>query len=297
MSVSAIRSSAFHSVTRLHNLAERVDQWRVAGERIALVATRGNLHRGHQAMIRAAAKEAERVVVVAYDNPLQYGPGDPTHRFARAHERDAELAAAAGAHLLFTPPDFEVFPGGIDAGVRVEVPDLGAILCGRARPWYFPAVTTVMMKFIAAVQPAVVLCGEKDYQELVILRRALADLLSRVRVVAVPTVREHDGLAVATRNRLLHAGERNLAARVYETLGSVRRQIQKGARDFRLLEEGASRTLERAGLHPEYLEIRQAADLSAPRADTGHFVILVAARLGACRLIDNVFVHVESTAS
>ena len=284
------------TISRLSRLAELLANWRRENHSIALVSTLGHLHRGHQALIRAAAKAADRVVVVAYVNPLQFGPEDGPERYPRSHERDAEVVGAAGGHVLYAPPDFDLFPLGAEGGTRVDVPELSTILCGRARPWLYPGVITVTLKLVTATGCDVLVVGEKDYQQLVILRRVIADLLLPLRLVTVPTVREHDGLAVATGNRLLTIRERNIASRLYETLVAMRRRLHKGERDYGQLQDAGMKSLERAGFVPEYVSIRQAQDLAPARADTQHFAILAAARLGHCRLADNLVFRLDAPA-
>lgn len=288
--------AAVSSIARLPKLVEQLLAWREQGLSVALVVTLGHLHRGHQALVRAAAKEADRVVVTAYVNPLQFGPGESPERYPRSHERDAEAVAAAGGHVLFVPADFDLFPAGVEGGARVDVADLSAILCGRTRPWLFPAMATVTVKLINAIAPQVLVVGEKDYQFLVILRRVVADLMIATKVVAVPVVREHDGLAVSTGNRLLSVRERNIASRLYETLVATRRRLQKGERDYGVLQDAGMKSLERAGFVPEYVSIRRTPDLAPARADTTQFALFGAAHLGACRLADNLVFKLEPPA-
>ena len=292
--MSTAAPAAVAIASRLPKLGEQLAAWREQGHNVALVSTLGHLHRGHQALIKAAAKQADRVVVCAYVNPLQFGPEESPNRFPRSNTHDAEAVAAAGGHLLFAPADFDLFPSGVEGGARVDVAELAGILCGRTRPWFFPAVTTVTMKLIDAIQPQLIVVGEKDYQQLVILRRVVTDLLLGVKVVAVPTVREHDGLAVSTSNRLLSVRERNIASRLYEMLVAVRRRLQRGERDYALLQDVGMKTLERAGFVPEYVSVRQAADLAPARADTQHYAVLAAAHLGACRLADNLVFKLDA---
>ncbi len=285
------------TINRLPRLAELLGSWRRENRTVAMVSTLGHLHRGHQALIREAAKAADRVVVVAYVNPLQFGPDEEPARYPRSPERDAEVIGAAGGHVLYAPPDFDLFPLGVEGGTRVDVAELSSILCGRTRPWQFPGATTVTMKLVAATGCDVLVVGEKDYQQLVILRRVVTDLLLPLRLVTVPTVREHDGLAVATGNRVLTVRERNIASRLYETLVAIRRRLQKGERDYGSMQEAGMKSLERAGFVVEYVSIRQAGDLAPGRADTQHFAVLAAARLGHCRLADNLIVRAETPVS
>lgn len=285
MSVTAAHAP---TVSRLSNLKEHLEAWRRDGHSVGLVVTQGNVHRGHQQLLRVAAKGADRVILVAYVLPAAPEEANRAHARPRTHEHDVEAAAAAGANLVYTPADFDLFPTGVEGGARVDVPDLSGILCGRARPGYFATAATVMVKLVHALTPVRVVIGEKDYQECVILRRVFADLLIPAELVTVPTVREHDGLAISAGNRQLSLRERNVASRLYETLVAIRRRLQKGERDYALLQDVGMKTLERAGFVPEYVSVRQAADLSPARADTQHYAVLAAAHLGACRLADNL---------
>jgi pantoate--beta-alanine ligase len=271
--MSTMPSAHCSTVSRLTGLAGQITAWRADGHSIALISTLGAVHRGHLALVKTATREAERVIVCAYRNPLQFGPDERVDRHPRATDKDAEAISAAGGHLLFTPADFDLFPGGIEGGTRVEVPELSAILCGTQRPWLFPGIVTVTMKLIGAIQPQVLVVGERDYQQYVILRRVLTDLLLPTRLIAVPTVRE-----------------RNIASRLYEMLSTIKRRLQKGERDYAVLTDFAMKILERAGLTPEYVSIRQAVDLAPARADTARFAVFAAARLGAVRLTDTVLV-------
>ena len=283
-------SAQFATVSRLTKVTEQIVAWRAEGHSVALISTLGAVHRGHLALVKTAGREAERVIVCAYRNPLQLGPDERVDRHPRATEKDAEAIAAAGGHLLFTPADFDIFPGGTEGGTRIDVPDLSSILCGTNRPWLFPGIVTVTVKVICAMQPQVLVVGERDYQQYVILRRVLTDLLIPTRLVAVPTIREHDGLAVSAMNRQLSVRERNIASRLYEMLSAIRRRLQKGERDYAVLTDFGMKIMERAGLTPEYVSIRQAVDLAPARADTARFAVFAAAKLGAVRLTDTVLV-------
>lgn len=282
------------TVSRLSRLTEILAQWRAQELTVALVSTLGSLHRGHLALVKAAARQANRVVVCAYPNPLQFAPGDRQERYPRAHEKDAEAILGAGGHVLFTPADFDLFPIGVEGGTLIDIPDLTQILCGRSRPALYPGLLTVAVKLLHAIRPNVLVVGEKDYQLLVLLRRVTADLLLPVTVASVPTVREHDGLAMATGNRQLSLRERNIASRLYEMLTAIRRRVLKGERDYEVLQDFGMKILERAGFSPEYVAIRQVVDLSPAREETQHFAVFAAARLGAARLSDNIVFKTEA---
>ncbi|MBS0396462.1 MAG: pantoate--beta-alanine ligase, partial [Proteobacteria bacterium] len=273
------------SVTRIQSVRERVAEWRRAGQGIALVQTMGCLHKGHAALIAEARHRAPRTVVSVFVNPLQFGGDEDFSRYPRTIEHDRALAEEAGADLVFAPTTFEIFPSGFERSTRVDVPELSRILEGQSRPSHFEGAATIATKFLQIIQPDVAVLGEKDYQHLVIVRRLVADLCMPVEVVAVPVVRDHDGLAYGARNRLLLPRERNLAPRLYEALKHARRRLGEGERDFAALQEQGLREVERAGLVPDYFSIRQAGDLLPPRFETREVVVLAAARLGAARLV------------
>ncbi len=291
--MSTVNHPRVATISRLAKVQEQLSAWKEEQLSLALIQSHGAIHRGHQALIKAALKKADRVVVCIYENPLRFGSQKAPAHLARSADKDAEAIAEAGGHLVFSPADFDLFPGGIEAGTRVEVAELSTILCGRLHPGYFSAVSTVWVKLIQALRPDVIVVGEKDYQEWIILRRVLVDLLSPVGLLAVPTLREHDGLALSNTNRLLALRERNVASRLYETLQHLRKRLEKGDRDYAAIQDTGMKMLERAGLVPEYVSVRQASDLAPARAQTAHFVVLAAATLGACRLTDGVLFRAE----
>jgi pantoate--beta-alanine ligase len=273
-------------VTRIQSVRERIAEWRRAGQTLAFVPTMGCLHKGHLALINEGRARGKRVVVSVFVNPLQFGPQEDFGRYPRTIEHDKEFVADAGVDLLFAPTTFEIYPTGFERSTRVDVPELSRILEGQFRPMYFEGVATVTTKLLQIVQPDTVVLGEKDYQQLVIIRRLIADLCMPVEVATVPVVRDHDGLAFGARNRYLSARERNIASRLYEAMKGARKRLLDGERDFAALQETGMRELERGGFTPEYFSMRQAADLLPPRYDSRELVVLAAGRLGSTRLID-----------
>jgi pantoate--beta-alanine ligase len=195
---------------------------------------------------------------------------------------------AAGCDVLFAPDANTVYPNGPEGVTRVEVPALGAVLCGESRPTFFRGVATVVNILFAMVQPDLAVFGEKDYQQLLVVRRMVEDLHLRVRVESVPTVREADGLAMSSRNGYLKDAERAIAPAIHRALQNAREKISDGHRDFAVLEAQGVRSLNEAGLRADYFLVRRRADLEAPQEGDRALVILAAAFLGAARLIDNV---------
>ena len=269
-------------------LRVRLREWRRAGERIALVPTMGNLHAGHMALVMRGRELAQRVVVTVFVNPAQFGAGEDYSSYPRTLDRDAAMLEQAGVDLLFTPGVEEMYPSGLRQGTVVDVPVVSEGLCGAARPGHFRGVATVVAKFFNCVQPDVALFGEKDYQQLLVIRRMVQDLCLALEIVVVPTVREPDGLALSSRNAYLTPEQRKRAPELYRTLVEGRERIRGGERNYAELAAWARRELAGAGFEPDYWEVRAAADLEVPEKGERCLVILGAACLGRARLIDNM---------
>jgi pantoate--beta-alanine ligase len=275
------------TVERIADLREAVRAWRLDGERVGLVPTMGSLHDGHMSLLTTARQHADRVISSVFVNPLQFGPGEDFERYPRSPAEDQRLLEKAGCDLLFLPTVKEIYPDGSSA-TRVTVEQLSQILCGRFRPGHFDGVATVVAKLFGIVQPDVAVFGEKDYQQLAIIRRMTADLDIMVQVIGAPTVRAADGLAMSSRNRYLSEAERELAPRIYATLRAAATRLEHGERDYAQLAAWGAAQLQAAGMPPDYFEIREAVTLREPSAATREVVILTAARLGKARLIDNL---------
>ena len=274
-------------------LREQVGAWRRAGFRIAFVPTMGNLHDGHLALLRTAAQHADRVVASIFVNPLQFGPGEDFERYPRTLADDLVQLAKAPCALVFAPSERAMYPAGRAAATRVEVPGLGQVLCGKARPGHFEGVATVVAQLFNLVQPDCAVFGEKDFQQLVIIRRMARDLCFPVEIIGVPTRREPDGLAMSSRNRYLDAGERAAAPGLHAALRGAAEALGAGRRDLVALQQSGMENIRSAGLDPEYFEIRRQDDLATPADADRSLVILAAARLGRTRLIDNLPVELE----
>ncbi|MFN2309433.1 MAG: pantoate--beta-alanine ligase [Gammaproteobacteria bacterium] len=261
-------------------------QWRAEGARIAFVPTMGNLHAGHLRLIEVARERAERVVASIFVNPLQFGPEEDFARYPRTLEADCAGLRSRGTDLVFTPEVATVYPQPLEQMTRVSVPLLGDVLEGASRPGHFDGVTTVVARLFNLVQPACAVFGEKDYQQLCLIRRMVADLGWPIDIIGVPTVREADGLAMSSRNAYLSVQARGIAPLLARTLQEVADHLRDGEGDFTLLERAAMTVLNEAGFHTDYVSIRRPdLDLAIP-SDTC-VVILAAARLGSTRLIDN----------
>jgi pantoate--beta-alanine ligase len=278
-------------VTTNAAVRERVQRWRAEGARIAFVPTMGNLHSGHISLIEAARRGAARFVASIFVNPMQFGPNEDFAHYPRTAAKDAEMLSAAGCDLMFMPDAHEIYPDGLERATRVEVPELSRILCGQFRPGHFEGVTTVVAKLFNIVAPDVAVFGEKDYQQLTIIRRMVADMCYPIEIVAAPTVREADGLAMSSRNQYLTAAERRIAPRLYGALQAAVQRLAAVDRDIAAIERAGSLELEAAGMQSEYFAVRAARTLGLPQESPEELVVLAAARLGKARLIDNLKVR------
>jgi pantoate--beta-alanine ligase len=274
------------TVTGLATLRARIAEWKRAGERIGFVPTMGNLHAGHHSLVRLARERADRVVVSVFVNPTQFGPNEDFARYPRTPDADREGLAASGADLMWLPPVEAMYPYGIEAAVRIRVPAVTEVLEGAHRPGHFDGVATVVARLFNQVQPDVAVFGRKDYQQLAVIRYMVRDLAIPVELVAAPTLREADGLALSSRNQFLSGAERPLAATIQRCLQQMRSALQDGvAREQ--AEEAARDRLAAAGFDVDYAVIRS-PDLTEPTGAGGPRVALIAARLGTTRLIDNL---------
>ena len=276
------------TITTVAGVHARVRAWHKEGLRVAFVPTMGNLHPGHVSLIEAARSHGDRFVASIFVNPMQFGPNEDFAHYPRTPTQDERMLAQAGCNLMFMPDVAEIYPNGADRATRIDVPGLSRILCGEFRPGHFEGVATIVAKLFHIVEPDVAVFGEKDFQQLTVIRRMVADLCIPVQVIGAPTVRDADGLAMSSRNQYLTAAERSLAPRIYEILTATAKRLQAGDNEFASMERAGCQALESAGFKPDYFAVRQAVDLSAPQPDTSHLVVLTAARLGKARLIDNV---------
>jgi len=260
---------------------------RTAGQSIAMVPTMGNLHEGHITLVKAAKRRADIVVASIFVNPTQFGANEDFDKYPRTLSADSALLADASCDIVFAPEAREMYPDGRQQNTSVHVSGITEMLCGLSRPGHFSGVATVVSKLFNIVQPDMALFGEKDYQQLAVIRRFARELCFPVDVIGVPTVRADDGLALSSRNGFLSAQERALAPQIFSTLSSLRAAIENGQRDYAMLTAAANAHLAKCGFVPEYLEVRS-QDLEPARAEDTALVILVAARLGTTRLIDNL---------
>lgn len=274
------------TVTQIQALRATISAWRQSGHTTAFVPTMGNLHDGHLRLVEAARQQGDKVVVSIFVNPAQFGPNEDYERYPRTEQQDKEKLVAACADLLFLPAVAEMYPQ--PSLTRISVADLSDRLCGASRPGHFDGVGLVVCKLLNMVQPEVMLLGEKDFQQLAVVKRMVADLNMPVRIQGVATVREADGLAMSSRNGYLSASERAQAPLLYRALCAVRDGILAGAGDFAGLLQQQTQGLQQAGFVLDYFQVCRAADLAPAEAGDCDLVVLIAAKLGKTRLIDNI---------
>lgn len=272
----------------INDIRQQVAGWKVAGERVALVPTMGNLHAGHLELVAQARQQAKRVVVSIFVNPLQFNETEDFEAYPRTADEDQQKLDAAGIDALFMPFIDEIYPRGQAPACKVIVPGLGDVLEGEWRPGHFTGVATVVNKLFNMVQPDMAMFGEKDFQQLVLIQRMVEDLNMPLEIVAVATTRESDGLAMSSRNSRLTSDQRVLAPALFQCLVRVQERLEQGSREFSVLESEAMDWLKIQGLLPEYVAIRRTGDLEKPEPSDRKLVILGAARLGGTRLIDNI---------
>ncbi|KWS19881.1 pantoate--beta-alanine ligase [Pseudomonas syringae] len=277
-----------NTVKTVQDLRAAVARARSEGKRIALTPTMGNLHSGHAALVTKAAQRADFVVATIFVNPLQFGPNEDLATYPRTLAADQEKLLQAGCNLLFTPSVEEMYPRGMADQTLVSVPHLSQGLCGASRPGHFEGVATVVSKLFNMVQPDLAIFGEKDFQQLAVIRAMVRDLNMPIQIIGEPTVRADDGLALSSRNGYLSDAQRAAAPALYQAIRQTADVISAGEQDFDALLASKKQQLEAAGFRIDYLEIRDATSLRPATADNRDVVILAAAFLGKTRLIDNL---------
>jgi pantoate--beta-alanine ligase len=274
-------------VRTVTELRAQVAAWKTAGERVALVPTMGGLHEGHLALVRRAGELADRVVTSLFVNPTQFAPGEDFEAYPRDEARDAALLAAQGCDLLYAPGAGEMYPAGFSTTVTVA--EVSSPLDGLSRPRHFAGVATVVSKLLNQCAPDVAVFGEKDYQQLLVIRRLVRDLDMPVEITGLPTVRDADGLALSSRNAYLSPDERAVAGQLNLVIKAAAQSV-RGGEAVAAVEARALAALAKAGIRQiDYLEVRGADDLArlGPGPTAAPARVFVAARLGKTRLIDN----------
>ncbi len=269
-------------------LRSQIRQWRQAGESIAFVPTMGNLHDGHLRLIDVARSKADRVIASIFVNPMQFGKNEDLASYPRTLDEDIAGLVAHHTDALFTPTPELMYPRGLDAQTYVEVPLLGDLHCGASRAGHFRGVSTIVCKLFNLVQPDIACFGQKDYQQLAIIRQMVTDLSLPIEIIGVATERAADGLALSSRNGYLTATERAQAPALYQILQQVKHAVAAGNHDYRALEQQAKQQLLAAGMLPDYVNISHQQSLALASSATEPKVVLAAAKLGSTRLIDNL---------
>ncbi|TCD20641.1 pantoate--beta-alanine ligase [Pseudomonas sp. IC_126] len=280
-------------VKTVADLRAAVTRARGEGKRIGFVPTMGNLHAGHIALVKKAGQRADFVVASIFVNPLQFGPNEDLASYPRTLTADQEKLFEAGCHLLFAPSVEEMYPHGQSMQTIVRVPGVSEGLCGGSRPGHFDGVSTVVSKLFNMVLPDLAVFGQKDFQQLAVIRTMVRDLNMPVQIIGQPTMRAEDGLALSSRNGYLNTEERAIAPALYRTLNQLADAIRNGHRNYPTLRAEGQQALQAAGLRPDYLEIRNATDLQPATGDTRELIILAAVFLGKTRLIDNLLVDIR----
>ncbi|WP_100035388.1 pantoate--beta-alanine ligase [Escherichia coli] len=272
-------------------LRQQIRRLRMEGKRVALVPTMGNLHDGHMKLVDEAKARADVVVVSIFVNPMQFDRPEDLARYPRTLQEDCEKLNKRKVDLVFAPSVKEIYPNGTETHTYVDVPGLSIMLEGASRPGHFRGVSTIVSKLFNLVQPDIACFGEKDFQQLALIRKMVADMGFDIEIVGVPIIRAKDGLALSSRNGYLTAEQRKIAPGLYKVLSSIADKLQAGERDLDEIITIAGQELNEKGFRADDIQIRDADTLLEVSETSKRAVILVAAWLGDARLIDNKMVE------
>ena len=272
-------------------LRQQIRRLRMEGKRVALVPTMGNLHDGHMKLVDEAKARADVVVVSIFVNPMQFDRPEDLARYPRTLQEDCEKLNKRKVDLVFAPSVKEIYPNGTETHTYVDVPGLSTMLEGASRPGHFRGVSTIVSKLFNLVQPDIACFGEKDFQQLALIRKMVADMSFDIEIVGVPIMRAKDGLALSSRNGYLTAEQRKIAPGLYKVLSSIADKLQAGERDLDEIIAIAGQELNEKGFRADDIQIRDADTLLEISENSKRAVILVAAWLGDARLIDNKIVE------
>ncbi|EEZ4359346.1 TPA: pantoate--beta-alanine ligase [Escherichia coli] len=272
-------------------LRQQIRRLRMEGKRVALVPTMGNLHDGHMKLVDEAKARADVVVVSIFVNPMQFDRPEDLARYPRTLQEDCEKLNKRKVDLVFAPSVKEIYPNGTETHTYVDVPGLSTMLEGASRPGHFRGVSTIVSKLFNLVQPDIACFGEKDFQQLALIRKMVADMGFDIEIVGVPIMRAKDGLALSSRNGYLTAEQRKIAPGLYKVLSSIADKLQAGERDLDEIIAIAGQELNEKGFRADDIQIRDADTLQEVSKNSKRAVILVAAWLGDARLIDNKIVE------
>ena len=285
-----------NKVQRVSSLRAAVQAARKDKKTVSFVPTMGNLHEGHLELVRVAKRRAEFVVVSIYVNPTQFGKNEDLTNYPSTPEEDARVLAELGVDLLFLPEQETMYPGALDEQTVVYVPKIGDLYCGKDRPEHFYGVTTVVSRLFNMVQPDIALFGNKDYQQISIIRRMVEDLAYPIQIVGVDTIRSEEGLALSSRNGYLNAKELSIAPALQQQLQAMAALLKEKSAvssksAVKVIEDDAKAELKKLGFTPQYVSISRQSDLKPAKKGDKKLVILAAAQLGKARLIDNLEVE------
>ncbi|SUW65279.1 Pantothenate synthetase [Buttiauxella agrestis] len=272
-------------------LRQQIRRWRQEGKRIALVPTMGNLHDGHMKLVDDAKSRADVVVTTIFVNPMQFDRPDDLTRYPRTLQEDCEKLNRRKVDLVFAPAPADIYPQGLDSQTFVEVPGLSTMLEGASRPGHFRGVSTIVSKLFNMVQPDIACFGEKDFQQVAVIRKMVADMGYDIEIIGVPTVRAKDGLALSSRNGYLTAEQRKIAPGLHKVMQSIADKLRAGERDTEEMLAIAATELNEKGFRSDDLQIRDADTLLELNVESKRAVVLMAAWLGQARLIDNIQVE------
>lgn len=272
-------------------LRQQIRRLRMEGKRVALVPTMGNLHDGHMKLVDETKARADVVVVSIFVNPMQFDRPEDLARYPRTLQEDCEKLNKRKVDLVFAPSVKEIYPNGTETHTYVDVPGLSTMLEGASRPGHFRGVSTIVSKLFNLVQPDIACFGEKDFQQLALIRKMVADMGFDIEIVGVPIMRAKDGLALSSRNGYLTAEQRKIAPGLYKVLSSIADKLQAGERDLDEIIAIAGQELNEKGFRSDDIQIRDADTLLEVSENSKRAVILVAAWLGDARLIDNKLVE------
>ncbi|HAU9338550.1 TPA: pantoate--beta-alanine ligase [Escherichia coli] len=272
-------------------LRQQIRRLRMEGKRVALVPTMGNLHDGHMKLVDEAKARADVVVVSIFVNPMQFDRPEDLARYPRTLQEDCEKLNKRKVDLVFAPSVKDIYPNGTETHTYVDVPGLSTMLEGASRPGHFRGVSTIVSKLFNLVQPDIACFGEKDFQQLALIRKMVADMGFDIEIVGVPIMRAKDGLALSSRNGYLTAEQRKIAPGLYKVLSSIADKLQAGERDLDEIITIAGQELNEKGFRADDIQIRDADTLLEVSETSKRAVILVAAWLGDARLIDNKMVE------
>ena len=273
-------------------LRELIGDWKRSGLSVGFVPTMGNLHDGHLKLVKRAKAHNDKVIVSIFVNPMQFGKNEDLDAYPRTIEQDKAKLIAEGTDVVFLPSVADMYPAGLDAQTFVEVPGISDVLCGASRPGHFRGVATVVSKLFNMVQPDDAFFGEKDFQQLAVIRTMARDLSMAVTIHGIPTEREASGLAMSSRNGYLSEEEKATASEIYQAMQRMKLAIEKGNKNFDELEASTVADLEEKGFRNDYVKVVNASTFMPASATDTHLVIVVALFMGKTRLIDNIQVHV-----